>query len=133
MIIYHFFGRDRGYDIISSKKGYVQCLKNSKHWSNEKGSSSTTKIVQRNNFERSNATSQCIWIQIFSLLLFYPFIIKQIFQYLNKIPGFQPKVNIFLKNSIFKKETNPMFGVQLNNCQLSILSIKKHLADPALF
>jgi hypothetical protein len=28
---------------------------------------------------------------------------------LNKIPGFQPKVNIFLKNSIFKKETNPMF------------------------
>jgi hypothetical protein len=33
-----------------------------------------------------------------------------IFQYLNKIPGFQPKVNIFLKNSIFKKETNSMFG-----------------------
>jgi hypothetical protein len=29
---------------------------------------------------------------------------------LNKIPGFQPKVNVFLKNSIFKKETNPMFG-----------------------
>jgi hypothetical protein len=27
MILYHFFGRDRGYDIISSKKGYVQCLK----------------------------------------------------------------------------------------------------------
>jgi hypothetical protein len=26
MILYHFFGRDRGYDIISSKKGYVQCL-----------------------------------------------------------------------------------------------------------
>jgi hypothetical protein len=26
MIFYHFFGRDRGYDIISSKKGYVQCL-----------------------------------------------------------------------------------------------------------
>jgi hypothetical protein len=23
MILYHFFGRDRGYDIISSKKGYV--------------------------------------------------------------------------------------------------------------
>jgi hypothetical protein len=33
-----------------------------------------------------------------------------IFQYLNKIAGFQQKVNIFLKNSIFKKETNPMFG-----------------------
>jgi hypothetical protein len=33
-----------------------------------------------------------------------------IFQYLNKIPGFQPKINIFLKNSIFKKETYPMFG-----------------------
>jgi hypothetical protein len=33
-------------------------------------------------------------------------------QYLNKIPGFQPKVNIFLKNSIFKKEPNPMFGVR---------------------
>jgi hypothetical protein len=28
MILYHFFGRDRGYDIISSKKGYVQCLSN---------------------------------------------------------------------------------------------------------
>jgi hypothetical protein len=26
MILYHFFGRDRGYGIISSKKGYVQCL-----------------------------------------------------------------------------------------------------------
>jgi hypothetical protein len=39
--------------------------KNSKHWSNEKGPSSTTKIVQRNNSERSNATPQCIWIQIF--------------------------------------------------------------------
>jgi hypothetical protein len=26
MILYHFFGRDRGYDIKSSKKGYVQCL-----------------------------------------------------------------------------------------------------------
>jgi hypothetical protein len=26
MILYHFVGRDRGYDIISSKKGYVQCL-----------------------------------------------------------------------------------------------------------
>jgi hypothetical protein len=26
MILYHFFGSDRGYDIISSKKGYVQCL-----------------------------------------------------------------------------------------------------------
>jgi hypothetical protein len=48
--------------------------KNSKHWSNEKGPSSTTKIVQRNNSEMSNATSQCIWIQIFLLLLlFYPF------------------------------------------------------------
>jgi hypothetical protein len=33
-----------------------------------------------------------------------------IFKYLNKIPGFQPKVNICLKNSIFKKETNLMFG-----------------------
>jgi hypothetical protein len=32
--------------------------KNSKHWSNEKGLSSRTKIVQRNNSERSNATSQ---------------------------------------------------------------------------
>jgi hypothetical protein len=51
--------------------------KNSKHWSNEKGPSSTTKIVQRNlnNSESSNATSQCIWIQIFSLLLFYPFVL----------------------------------------------------------
>jgi hypothetical protein len=39
--------------------------KDSKNWSNEKGLSSTTKIVQRNNSERSNATSQCIWIQIF--------------------------------------------------------------------
>jgi hypothetical protein len=39
--------------------------KNSKHWSNENGPSSTTKIVQRNNSERSTATSQCIWIQIF--------------------------------------------------------------------
>jgi hypothetical protein len=29
---------------------------------------------------------------------------------LNKIPRFQLKVNIFLKNSIFKTETNPMFG-----------------------
>jgi hypothetical protein len=38
--------------------------KNSKHWSNERGPSSTTKIVQRNNSERSNATSQCIWIQM---------------------------------------------------------------------
>jgi hypothetical protein len=28
--------------------------KNSKHWSNKKGPSSTTKIVQRNNSERSN-------------------------------------------------------------------------------
>jgi hypothetical protein len=28
MILYHFFGRDRGDDIISSKKGYVQCLAN---------------------------------------------------------------------------------------------------------
>jgi hypothetical protein len=28
---------------------------------------------------------------------------------LNKIPGFQLKV-IFFENSIFKKETNPMFG-----------------------
>jgi hypothetical protein len=43
--------------------------KNSKHWSNEKGPSSTTKIVQRNNFERSNATSQCIWIQIFLFVI----------------------------------------------------------------
>jgi hypothetical protein len=39
--------------------------KNSKHWSNEKGLNSTRKIVQRNNSKRSNATSQCIWIQIF--------------------------------------------------------------------
>jgi hypothetical protein len=29
--------------------------KNSKHWSNEKGPSSTTKIVQQNNSERSKA------------------------------------------------------------------------------
>jgi hypothetical protein len=44
--------------------------KNSKHWSNEKGpSSSTTKIVQRNNYEKSNATSQCIWIQIFLFVI----------------------------------------------------------------
>jgi hypothetical protein len=51
--------------------------KNSKHWSNEKGPSSTTKIVQWNNSERSNATSQCIWIQIFLfiILLFYPFVV----------------------------------------------------------
>jgi hypothetical protein len=41
--------------------------KNSKHWSNEKGPSSTRNIVQRNNSGRSNATSQCIWIQIFNL------------------------------------------------------------------
>jgi hypothetical protein len=38
---------------------------NSKHWSNEKGPSSTTNIVQRNNSERSNVTFQYIWIQIF--------------------------------------------------------------------
>jgi hypothetical protein len=43
--------------------------KNSKHWSNEKGPSSTTKIVQWNNSERSNATSQCIWIQIFLFVI----------------------------------------------------------------
>jgi hypothetical protein len=52
--------------------------KNSKHWNNEKGPSSTTKIVQRNNSERSNATSQCIWsygYKYLSLLLFYPFVV----------------------------------------------------------
>jgi hypothetical protein len=38
-------------------------------WSNEKGLSSTTKIVQRNNSERSNTTSQCIWIQIFLFVI----------------------------------------------------------------
>jgi hypothetical protein len=43
--------------------------KNSKHWSNGKGLSSTTKIVQRNNSERSNATSYCIWIQIFLFVI----------------------------------------------------------------
>jgi hypothetical protein len=45
--------------------------KYSKHciWSNEKGPSSTTKIVQRNNSERSNATSQCICIQIFLFVI----------------------------------------------------------------
>jgi hypothetical protein len=55
--------------------------KNSKHWSNEKGPSSTTKIVQRNNSERSNATSQCnaygykyLSLSLF-LLLFYPFVV----------------------------------------------------------
>jgi hypothetical protein len=48
--------------------------KNSKHWSNEIGPSSTTNIVQRNNSERSNATSQCIWIQIFLfvIVIVYP-------------------------------------------------------------
>jgi hypothetical protein len=35
------------------------------HWSNEKGPSSTPKIVLQNNSERSNATSQYICIQIF--------------------------------------------------------------------
>jgi hypothetical protein len=25
-ILYHIFGRDRGYDIIYTKKGYVRCL-----------------------------------------------------------------------------------------------------------
>jgi hypothetical protein len=29
---------------------------------------------------------------------------------LNQIPGFSTKSKYFLKNSIFKKETNPMFG-----------------------
>jgi hypothetical protein len=53
--------------------------KNSKHWSNEKGPSSTTKIVPRNISERSNATSQYIWIQIFIfvivIVLLYPFVV----------------------------------------------------------
>jgi hypothetical protein len=31
--------------------------------------SSTTKIVQENNSERSNSTSQCIWIQIFLFVI----------------------------------------------------------------
>jgi hypothetical protein len=48
---------------------------NSKHWSNEKGPSSTTKIVQRNNSERSNATSQCKWIQILIFVIVIPMII----------------------------------------------------------
>jgi hypothetical protein len=43
--------------------------KNYKQWSNENGKSSTTKIVQRNNSERSSATSQCIWIQIFIFVI----------------------------------------------------------------
>jgi hypothetical protein len=43
--------------------------KNSKHLSNEKEPSSTTKIVQRNNYERYNATSQCIWLQIFLFVI----------------------------------------------------------------
>jgi hypothetical protein len=43
--------------------------KNSKHWSNKKGPSSTTKIVPRNNFERSNATFQCILMQIFLFVI----------------------------------------------------------------
>jgi hypothetical protein len=47
----------------------AKSVKNSKHWSNEKGPSSTTKIVQRNNSERSNATSQCIWMQIFHFVI----------------------------------------------------------------
>jgi hypothetical protein len=46
--------------------------KNSKHWSNEKGPSSTTKIVQRNNSERFNTTSQCILIQIFLFVIVVP-------------------------------------------------------------
>jgi hypothetical protein len=46
--------------------------KNSKHWSNENGPSSTTNIVQRNNSDRSNATSQCIWIQIFLFVIVLP-------------------------------------------------------------
>jgi hypothetical protein len=49
--------------------------KNSKHFSNEKGLSKTAKIVQRNNSERSNATSQYIWMQIFLFVLFYPFVV----------------------------------------------------------
>jgi hypothetical protein len=46
--------------------------KNSKHWSNEKGPSSTTKIVQRNNSDRSN---NAYGYKYFSLLLFYPFVV----------------------------------------------------------
>jgi hypothetical protein len=45
--------------------------KTSKHWSNEKGPSSTTKIVQQNNSERSNAYGY----KYFYLLLFYPFVV----------------------------------------------------------
>jgi hypothetical protein len=44
--------------------------KNSKYWSNEKGQSSATKIVQQNNSERSTAISQYIWIQIFLFVIF---------------------------------------------------------------
>jgi hypothetical protein len=64
-----------------SSKGVRICLffstgaksvKNSKHWSNEKGPSSTTKIVQRNNSDRSN---NAYGYKYFSLLLFYPFVV----------------------------------------------------------
>jgi hypothetical protein len=36
-----------------------------------------------------------------------------IFKYLNKIPGFQTNVNIFLKNSKFKKETKPCWSPEI--------------------
>jgi hypothetical protein len=68
-----------GVSVSTATKGVKICWffsrghkesKNSKHLSNEKGPSSTTKIVQRNNSERSNATSQCIWqIQIFLFVI----------------------------------------------------------------
>jgi hypothetical protein len=53
--------------VLESVSFFSRGQKVTKKWSNEKGPSSTTKIVQRNNSERSNATSQCIWIQIFLL------------------------------------------------------------------
>jgi hypothetical protein len=51
--------------------------KNSKHWSNEKGPSSTTKIVQRNNSERVTQPLNAygyIYLSLL-LLLFYPFVV----------------------------------------------------------
>jgi Ca2+/H+ antiporter len=49
----------------------------------------------------SQQTKSAILSVDVSKMIVIDYRINLIFQYFNQIPGFQPKVNIFLKNSIF--------------------------------
>jgi hypothetical protein len=66
MILYNFFGCDRVYDIISSKKGYVQCLEKIKiNLSNGPKKSSDEQLLKASrNWEKCSALAASFFLGV---------------------------------------------------------------------